>query len=119
MIMGQMAMLRNFCVSLETGPPALRQRFIRPPVASLIFLKTTASRTPLPGSPEAISFSFRARAPQKRPRTIGLPALTLAMMPFLTVSQTAGTPIRTVGLNSRMSPLQLRTDASDRVLGLP
>ena len=40
------------------------------------------------------------------------PALTFAAMPFLIISQTAGTPIIIVGLSARMSPTQLRTDAS-------
>lgn len=52
-------------------------------------------------------------------RTIGLLDSTCRMMPFLTNSQTPGTPTMTVGANSRMSPLQLRTEVSVRVLALP
>src|ERR1700761_8237972 len=109
----------NRRVSLEIGPPPLKQIRSLPPVASRTFLNTTASKTPTPGRLFSSSQLLAARAPQKRFLVIAPPALTLVMIPFLTVSQTAGTPTKTVGLNSLMSPLQFRTLASESVRKLP
>lgn len=44
------------------------------------------------------------------------PARTLARMPLRICSHTAGTPHMSVGLNARMSPTQLRTELSVKVL---
>src|SRR5689334_12823833 len=109
----------NLIVSWEMGPPPLKAMRSRPPVASFSFLNTTASRIAVPGRPADRSVCLRDKAPQNRFFVMNEPLLTLAIIPFLTLSQTAGTPIKTVGLNSLMSPLQLRTDESDKVLGFP
>src|ERR1700761_5257627 len=109
----------NLMVSSDIGPPPLKAIRSRPPVASFSFLNTTASRMPAPGKPDDRSICLRDMAPQNMFLTMNEPALTFARMPFLTLSHTAGTPIRIVGRNSRMSPLQFRTEVSDRVLGLP
>ncbi|KAI5310036.1 hypothetical protein KEM55_001888, partial [Ascosphaera atra] len=80
---------------------------------------TMASMMPDPGHLRAINQLFRDK-PFQNSVLANPPALsTLPMMPFLMVSQTAGTPIMIVGASSRMSPLQLRTLTSEIVFGEP
>jgi hypothetical protein len=55
LIMGAMAVEINSCVSFAIGAAPFIQNLSLPPVASLIFLKTTASSTADPGSPFAKS----------------------------------------------------------------
>ena len=101
------------------GAAPLMQNLNRPPVASLTLLKTTESKIPEPGSPFAMrnleqlglvlgrrleTYCLAYKAPQNVVRTRIPPLLTLAMIPFFTVSQTAGIPTNKVGFNSLMSP---------------
>ena len=110
-------------MSFEIGPPPFITIRNRPPVASFSFLKITLSKNHAPalapGNPFPSKKFLADMAPQKRLFTKKLFLFSWPNTPFFTDSQTAGTPTRMVGLNSRISPWQLRIDASDSVRGLP
>lgn len=106
---------RNSCVSFEMGAPPLIAYFNLPPVFSLTALKTTLSAT-LPRK-DPLPPYFLAARPRSNIFDLTTPAaLTLETIPFRIVSHTAGTPTMMVGWRARMSPRQLRTEASVRVL---
>jgi hypothetical protein len=134
LIIGQIAIEMNSCVSFAMGAAPLMQNLSRPPVASFTLLNTTESKIPEPGSPFAmrnlvklgcalggrwVTYCLVYSALQNMVRTTNPPLLTFAMTPFFTVSQTAGIPTRSVGFNSLMSPWQFLQLASDNVRGDP
>jgi hypothetical protein len=106
-------------VSLARGPPPFIPKRRLPPVAARMGPKIMLSMIPLPGRPAANKAFFADNEVQNRfLLTMPLDSI-LPMMPFLTDSQTAGTPTMRDGLNSARSPLQLRTEASVSVFGDP
>src|SRR5258707_12767048 len=107
---------KNSCVSRDSAAPPLIARRNRPPVEALTMENTTASATELS---MGILYFLNMYAAWNTALEIALDLLTLPRTPFLMDSHTAGTPARIVGRNAQMSPWQLRTEASVKVLIFP